>query len=113
MKVKGHTGCLLNERADEQAEAAELGYDDTAQEVCPAPQKFGSLALRTRQHVPPSRLSQPQQSLQSPATADCDGPGPSRTSDRDGPGLAAGPPVQQCASIRPGRVGTEGAGWIG
>jgi hypothetical protein len=28
MKVKSHTGCLLNERADEQAE---LGYDDTAQ----------------------------------------------------------------------------------
>ena len=48
MKVKSHTGCLLNERADEQAE---LGYDDTAQEICPAPQKFGSLALRTRQHV--------------------------------------------------------------
>jgi hypothetical protein len=45
MKVKSHTGCLLNERADEQAE---LGYDDTAQEVYPAPQNFGSLALRTR-----------------------------------------------------------------
>jgi len=48
VKVKSHTGCLLNERADEQAE---LGYEDAAQEVCPAPQKFGSLALRTRQHV--------------------------------------------------------------
>ena len=48
VKVKSHTGCLMNEMADEQAE---LGYDDAAQEVCQAPQKFGSLALRTRQHV--------------------------------------------------------------
>jgi hypothetical protein len=39
VKVKSHTGCLMNKKADEQAE---LGYDDAAQEVCQAPQKFGS-----------------------------------------------------------------------
>jgi hypothetical protein len=43
VEKKSHTGCLLNERADE--------HEDAAQEVCPSPQKFGSLALRTRQHV--------------------------------------------------------------
>jgi hypothetical protein len=37
VKVKGHTGCLLNERADE---IAELGCKDDVQEVCQAKQKY-------------------------------------------------------------------------
>ena len=48
VKVKSHTGCLMNERADEQAE---LGYSETAQEVCSAPQKYGSLWLKVQPHV--------------------------------------------------------------
>jgi len=45
VKVKSHTGCLLNERADEQAE---LGRDAEGPEICPGPQKFGSFWLRVR-----------------------------------------------------------------
>ncbi len=36
VKVKSHTGCLLNERADEQAE---LGRITEGPEICPGPQK--------------------------------------------------------------------------
>jgi hypothetical protein len=48
VKVKCHTGCLMNERADELAERC---YDDGAQIVCPAPQKYRSIWLRVRPHV--------------------------------------------------------------
>ena len=37
-----HTGCLLNERADEYAE---LGLLAEGPELCPGPQKYGSLWL--------------------------------------------------------------------
>ncbi len=48
VKVKSHTGCLMNERADE---LAEQGCNEEAQEVCPAPQIYGSLWLRVQPHV--------------------------------------------------------------
>ena len=48
VKVKSHTGCLLNERADEQAE---LGRSDDGPEICPGPQKYGSFWLRVRPAV--------------------------------------------------------------
>ena len=48
MKVKSHTGCLLNERADERAE---LGYSAEAPEICPGPRKYGSVWLGVRSHV--------------------------------------------------------------
>ena len=42
MKIKCHKGCLLNERADEYAE---LGRSAEGPELCPGPQKYGSLWL--------------------------------------------------------------------
>ena len=45
LKVKSHTGCLLNERADE---LAELGRTVAGPEICPGPQKYGSFWLRVR-----------------------------------------------------------------
>ena len=45
LKVKSHTGCLLNERADE---LAELGRTAEGPELCPGPQKYGSFWLRVR-----------------------------------------------------------------
>jgi ribonuclease HI len=45
VKVKSHTGCLLNERADE---LAELGRQAEGPEICPGPQKYGSFWLRIR-----------------------------------------------------------------
>ena len=45
LKVKSHTGCLLNERADE---LAELGRTAEGPEICPGPQKYGSFWLRVR-----------------------------------------------------------------
>ena len=39
IKIKSHTGCLMNERADEQAE---LGRKAEGPEICPGPQKNGS-----------------------------------------------------------------------
>ena len=45
VKVKSHTGCLLNELADEQAE---LGRANEGSEICPGPQKYGSFWLRVR-----------------------------------------------------------------
>ena len=45
LKVKSHTGCLLNERADE---LAELGRTADGPEICPGPQKYGSFWLRVR-----------------------------------------------------------------
>ena len=48
VKVKSHTGCLLNERADEQAE---LGRIAEGPEICPGPQKYGSFWLRVRQET--------------------------------------------------------------
>ena len=50
LKVKSHTGCLLNERADE---LAELGRTAEGPEICPGPQKYGSFWLRVR---PETRL---------------------------------------------------------
>ncbi len=44
-KVKSHTGCLMNERADE---LAELGRKAEGPEICPGPKKYGSLWLRLR-----------------------------------------------------------------
>jgi len=48
MKVKSRSGCLMNERVDD---LAERGYSDGVQEVCPAPQKYGSLWLKVQPHV--------------------------------------------------------------
>jgi ribonuclease HI len=48
VKVKSHTGCLLNERADE---CAELGYTSDHDILCPGPDKYGSLWLRIRPNV--------------------------------------------------------------
>jgi hypothetical protein len=42
VKVKSHTGCLLNECADE---LAELGRQAEGPEICPGPQKYGSFWL--------------------------------------------------------------------
>ncbi len=39
MKIKSHAGCLMNERADEQAED---GRTADHPELCPGPQKLGS-----------------------------------------------------------------------
>ena len=47
---QSHTGCLLNERADE---LAELGSTAEGPEICPGPQKYGSFWLRVR---PETRL---------------------------------------------------------
>ncbi len=48
LKVKSHTGCLLNERADE---LAELGHAAEGPEICPGPQKYGSFWLGVRQET--------------------------------------------------------------
>ncbi len=40
MKIKSHTSCLLNEGADEYAEC---GRSAEGPELCPGPQKYGSL----------------------------------------------------------------------
>jgi ribonuclease HI len=48
LKVKSHTGCLLNERADE---LAERGCAAEGPEICPGPQKYGSLWLRVRPEI--------------------------------------------------------------
>ncbi len=48
VKVKSHTGCLLNERADEWAER---GYHAEPPEICPGPRKYGSVWLGARSHV--------------------------------------------------------------
>ena len=48
VKVKSHTGCLMNERADEQAE---LGRMAEGPDICPGPQKYGSFWLRVRPAV--------------------------------------------------------------
>ncbi len=45
VKIKSHTGCLMNERADEQAE---LGRMAEGPAICPGPQKYGSFLLRVR-----------------------------------------------------------------
>jgi ribonuclease HI len=45
VKVKSHTGCLLNERAHE---LAELGRQAENPEICPDPPKYGSFWLRIR-----------------------------------------------------------------
>ena len=48
VKVKSHTRCLINERADEQAE---LGRADDGPDICPGPQNYGSFWLRVRPTV--------------------------------------------------------------
>ncbi len=45
VKIKSHTGCLMNERADELAEA---GRTADLPELCPGPQKYGSFWLRIK-----------------------------------------------------------------
>ncbi len=45
VKVKSHTGCLLNERADE---LAELGRQAENPEIRPGPKKYGFFWLRIR-----------------------------------------------------------------
>ena len=45
VKVKSHSGCLLNERADEEAEK---GRAAEGPELCPGPNKYGALWLRIR-----------------------------------------------------------------
>jgi hypothetical protein len=47
VKIKSHSGCLMNELADEQAELGRM----TEHEICPAPQKYGSFWLRVRPAV--------------------------------------------------------------
>ncbi len=44
MKIKSHTGCLLDKRADEYAE---LGRSAEGPELCSGPQKHGSFAAKT------------------------------------------------------------------
>ena len=48
VKIKSHTGCLLNERSDEQVE---IGYSAKDPEAFPGPQKFASLSIRARSQV--------------------------------------------------------------
>ena len=48
VKIKSHTGCLLNERSDEQVE---IGYSTADPEASPGPQKFASLSIRARSQV--------------------------------------------------------------
>ncbi len=48
LNVKSHTGCLLNECADE---LAELGRQAETLEICPGPPKYGSFWLRIRPAV--------------------------------------------------------------
>ena len=59
LKVKCHTGCLLNERADE---LAELGSTAEGPEICPGPQKYGSFWLHVR---PENRRQGSQKSVES------------------------------------------------
>ncbi len=47
-KIKSHTGCLMNKRADEQAE---LGRMAEGSAICPGPLKYGSFWLRVRPDV--------------------------------------------------------------
>ncbi len=48
VKVKSHTGCLLNEMAGEWAER---GFHAKTPEICPGPRKYGSVWPGVRQHV--------------------------------------------------------------
>ena len=45
VKIKSHTGCLMNEWADE---LAEIGRTVDRPELCPGPQKYGSFWLRIK-----------------------------------------------------------------
>ncbi len=47
VKIKSHSGCLMNELADEQAELGRM----TEHEICPGPPKYGSFWLRVRPAV--------------------------------------------------------------
>ncbi len=48
VKIKSHTGCLLNGRSDEQVE---IRYAADDPEIFPGPQKFASLSIRARSQV--------------------------------------------------------------
>ena len=48
MKIKGHTGCMHNELADERADT---GCQDEGAPLCPGPQKYGSLWVRIRPYL--------------------------------------------------------------
>ena len=45
VKIKSHTGCLMNERA---YELAEIGRTVDMPKLCPGPQKYGSFWLRIK-----------------------------------------------------------------
>jgi hypothetical protein len=53
VKIKSHTGCLLNERAESHSadKQAELGRIAEGPEICQGPQKYGSFWLRVRQET--------------------------------------------------------------
>jgi hypothetical protein len=48
VKIKSHSGCLMNELADE---LADKGKTADQPELCPGPQKYGSFWLRIKQTV--------------------------------------------------------------
>jgi hypothetical protein len=48
VKIKSHTGCLLNERSDEQVE---IGYSTEDPKAFPGPQKIASLSIRACSQV--------------------------------------------------------------
>jgi hypothetical protein len=48
VKIKSHSGCLMNERANEQAELSRTAEGPAS---CPGPQKYGSFWLRVRPAV--------------------------------------------------------------
>jgi hypothetical protein len=48
VKVKSHSGCQLNEMADELADIGRASKDEP---ICPGPQKYGSLLLRIQPSV--------------------------------------------------------------
>jgi hypothetical protein len=48
VKIESHTGCLMHEQADEQAE---LGQMAEGSDICPGPQKYRSFWLRVRPAV--------------------------------------------------------------
>ena len=48
VKIKSHTGCLMNDRADAQAEFGRMAAEP---EICPGPQTYGSFWLHVRPAV--------------------------------------------------------------
>ena len=48
VKIKSHTGCLMRELADEQAELGRMAEEP---EICPGHQKYGSFWMHVRPAV--------------------------------------------------------------